>query len=316
MGKARSDMDVSALQHKPKEGAAAGRVRSRSSEDIHAPTSSDRTLAAGLVEQPAKPTPSVRFGGQEQVHPLLHDGAAKGPLQSEFGIRRSSNISAAGAGVASIPVTAGVQALPPLGEVATDSTSAEHFSRQQQDTTGSSVSYPSPHDAKTGDRADPLRIGLVAGGAEQNRAEEGSPTLVDRHAAAAVDRQESSGGLAQKATLPEMGEAEGSAGVIPSDQALSAPKPDSSGQPSGRKGCVHFHPSYSNPLEEESTGCGRSVHAGPAAGAASNELKEGSQALVERHDDSTERIQVAPVLAAGPGAPGELEAHNDIASNN
>ncbi|XP_077556842.1 uncharacterized protein LOC144170737 isoform X2 [Haemaphysalis longicornis] len=346
-GKARSDMDVSTLQHKPKEGAAAGRVRSKSSEDVHAPKSSDRTLAAGAVDQPAKSSPSGHFGGQEQVHLLLQDSVAKGPLQSEFGIRRSSNISAAGAGVASVPVTAGVQALPPLGEVATDSTSAEHFSRQQQDTTGFSVSHSSPYDAKTGDPADPLHTGLVAGGAEQSRAEEGSPTLVDRHVAAAADLQESSGGLAQKATLPEMGEAKGSVGVVPSDQALTAPKLDSSGQPSGHKGYVDFHPSYSGPPEEEPTSCVQSVHVepvagtasnelkeqsqalverhddstegiqvAPLAGAASNELKEESQALVERHDDSTERIHVAPVLAAGAGTTGKPKAHDDIASNN
>lgn len=355
MGKARSDMDVSTLQHKPQEGVVAGRVKSKSSEEIHVPKSSGLTLATRPIDQPEKSAASVPVGGEERAtlgpseHPLLQDGAATVPLKTE-----PSSISAGGMGVASVPLTAGGQELPPLSEVTTDIASAEHFSGQQEDTTGFSVSFKSPFEAEAADVEDPLLGRLVTGGAEQTGAKEGSSTLVDRHdddkkpsvskghaetggvgsrkehpslldgvgcTSATADLQVSSGNPARKAlspptTLPETGEAKGSVDAMPSDRALSVSKLDSSGQLSGHKDNVDFQLSYSNPSEEEPADCVHSKHVESVAGAKSNGMEEESRALVERHEVGSEGKQVTPVLDAGASTSGKPKGPDGTVSDN
>lgn len=175
-------MDVSTLQHKSQGGAAAGRVRSKSSEDVHAPKSSGPPLAARPIDHSAELTASAHVSGQEQATPapsLLQDGATNAPLRSKFGKGSSSSISQGGVNVASIPPTARIQELPPLDEVDTNTTSPKHFSKQG--TRGFYVSYSSPFEAEAADTVESPLVGHAAGGAEQNEAKEELPALVGRH---------------------------------------------------------------------------------------------------------------------------------------
>lgn len=91
--------------------------------------------------------------------------------------------------MASVPSTARVQELPPIDEVATQTTSPEHSSTQQQNTRGFFVSYSSPFEAEDADTVvESLLVGHVGGGAEQSEAKEELPALVDRRN---VDRKPS-----------------------------------------------------------------------------------------------------------------------------